>query len=156
MSVLETETEVDAPPDLVWRVVADPRNLPRWDRHIVKVTGVPRDGLRRGTTYVTEMMFMGARASVRAEVQDVEPPRYSKVRLTGMMDATVETWLEPDGSDRTVLRHRIDYRFRGGPIGDIAARAVRMLGARRLLSRGVLAQKRQAESSRRASGSPSG
>ncbi len=37
--------------------------------------------------------------------------------------------------------------FRGGPLGDLAARAVRMFGARSLLRRGEQAQKRQAESS---------
>ena len=66
---------------------------------------------------------------------------------TGLVDAVIETWVEPDGDSRSRLRHRIEYRFRGGPLGDLAARAVRMFGARSLLRRGVQAQKRQAESS---------
>lgn len=145
MSLLEIEERVDAPPERVWEVVADPRNLPRWDRHIVEVEGVPEDGLRRGSTYTTVMGFMGVRAHVRATVEEIDPPRYARLRLGGLMDATVETWVRPDGPGRTILSHRIDYRFVGGPLGTLAARAVRSLGARSLLRRGALAQKRQAE-----------
>ena len=68
MSVLEFEVGVEAPPERVWEVVADPNHLPRWDRHISKVTGAPTGGLRTGSTYSTEMVFLGARANVRATV----------------------------------------------------------------------------------------
>jgi carbon monoxide dehydrogenase subunit G len=146
MTVLQLETEVDASPERVWEVVADPKNLPNWDRHVSRVTGAPPDGLRKGSRYTTELSFMGARAKVDAAVLDIDPPRYSKIRLTGLMDATIETWVDPDGDGRSRLRHRIDYRFRGGPLGDIASGAVRVFGAQTLLMRGVLAQKRQAES----------
>jgi len=147
VTVLEEEVLVSAPPGRVWEVVSDPRNLPQWDRRIAGVTGVPDGGLTNGSTYTTEMRFLGARATVHARVLEIEPPRYSKVRLTGLVDAVIETWVEPDGDSRSRLRHRIEYRFRGGPLGDLAARAVRMFGARSLLRRGEQAQKRQAESS---------
>jgi carbon monoxide dehydrogenase subunit G len=145
MTILTMETEVDAPPEQVWEVVADPRNLTAWDRHIAAVHGVPEDGLKRGTEYDTEIRFMGIRVNVHADVIEIEPPRYSKIRLRGLVDATVETTLEPVADRRTNLRHRVDYRFRGGPLGDLGARAVRAMGGASLLKRGVQAQKRQAE-----------
>ena len=145
MTVVTVEAEVDAPPEQVWKVVADPRNLTEWDRHITAVHGVPSDGLRRGSEYDTEIRFMGVRTKVHADVLEIEPPRYSKIRLRGLLDATVETFLEPVDEDRTTLRHRVDYRFRGGPLGDLGARVVRAMGGASLLRRGVQAQKRQAE-----------
>jgi carbon monoxide dehydrogenase subunit G len=145
VTVLTVEVEVDAPPDRVWTVVADPRNLTEWDRHITGVHGVPPDGLTRGTEYDTEIRFMGVRTKVHADVLDIDPPRYSKIRLRGLLDATVETFLDPIDRDRTLLRHRVDYRFRGGPLGDLGARVVRAMGGPSLLRRGVQAQKRQAE-----------
>ncbi len=145
MTVVTVEADVDAPPDRVWEVVADPRNLTRWDRHIAAVHGVPEGGLKRGSEYDTEIRFMGVRVNVHADVMEIEPPRFSKVRLRGLVDATVETSLKPLDGDRTRLRHRVDYRFRGGPLGDLGARAVRAMGGAGLLRRGVQAQKRQAE-----------
>ena len=150
MSTLEIEAKVDASPDRVWKVVSDPRNLPRWDRRVAAVRGVPPTGLAPGTEYVTEMRFMGVHTAVRAKVLDMAPPRYARIRLSGLLDATVETWVEPvDGEgSRSVLRHRIDYVFPGGPLGSFAARAVNLLGVQALLRRGVESQKRQAEAVR--------
>jgi uncharacterized protein YndB with AHSA1/START domain len=145
MSVLRTEVRVRAPAERLWEVVANPTNLPLWDRHILSVAGVPPGGLRKGTMYSTTLGLMGVRARVEAEVLELEPPRYSKVRLRGLLDAVVQTWVEPDGPGRSRLRHRIDYTFRGGAIGGMAARALRLLGAPTVLRRGVDAQRRQAE-----------
>ncbi len=149
MSVVEVSEEIDAPPEAVWEVVANPENLPLWDHHIYEVKGVPETGLDRGAEYSTGVRFMGARAHTSAKVLEYEPGRHSKIELRGLIDGTVETWLEPLDGGRTRLRHRVDYRFKGGPIGELAARAIRVLGATALLRKGIQAQKRQAERSDR-------
>lgn len=149
MSVVQTSIEIDASVDQVWDVVADPNNLPLWDRHIDRVSGLPNGALRPGTEYEVRLRFMGARATVPARVLEIKPGEYAKVQLGGLIEATVETWLEPLGGRRTRLRHRIQYRFRGGPLGALGARAINLLGAPMLLRRGALAQKRQIEGSRR-------
>ena len=146
MSVIEAEVPVAAPPERVWAVVADPRNLTRWDRRVAAVRDVPAGGLTSGSGYVVELRFMGVHAEVKARVQELEPPEYAKVWLTGMVDATIETWVRPDGPGRSRLRHRIDYSFKGGALGEFAARTVRMLGAQGMLKRGLMTQKRQVES----------
>ena len=138
--------DIDAPLDQVWKVVADPRNLPRWDRHILSVSGVPRGGLEVGSTYTTEIRFMGARAQIQAEVLEIDPPKFSRIRLSGVLDAVVNTRLEPISDQRTKLEHDIEYGFRGGPVGRLAAHALRLTGgANIVLRRGTLAQKRQIE-----------
>jgi uncharacterized protein YndB with AHSA1/START domain len=149
VSVVEASEVIDAPPQAVWNVVADPNNLPLWDHHVYEVKGVPEEGLHRGTEYTTGVKFMGARAHATAKVLEIEPGRYSRIELHGLLDGVVETWLEPLDRGRTRLRHRVDYRFRGGPIGEVAGRAVRLLGASALLRRGIRAQKRQVEDSAR-------
>jgi uncharacterized protein YndB with AHSA1/START domain len=149
VTVVDASVDIQAPPEEVWRIVADPHNLPTWDRHIAKVEGIPPDGLRPGTRYTTEVRFMGVRAHSQAKVLEIRPPEYSKIQLSGLLDGVVETWLEAlDGGHRTRLRHRIKYRFKGGPLGEVAARAVGMFGAAAVLRRGVLAQKRQVENPR--------
>lgn len=146
MTEVRFAVEIDAPPKRVWEVVGDPRNLPHWERHIVDVRGVRREGLEPGDEYVTVMRFLVVRTNVRARVIEWEPPRYSEIRLTGLLDATVITTVRPIGKTRSLLEHQVRYRFRGGPLGEFAARSLRAVGGAQLaLRRGTLAQKREIE-----------
>jgi uncharacterized protein YndB with AHSA1/START domain len=144
--VIET-VEIDAPPEEVWKVVADPRNLPRWDRRIVKVHGAPKSGIEEGSEYSTIMSFMGVRAHVDAEVLEVKPPEYSRIKLSGpVLDAIVTTRVSPTDDGRTRLEHVVDYEMRGGPIGRFAAKALDVIGGpSMMLRRGAQAQKHQIE-----------
>jgi uncharacterized membrane protein len=146
VTLVEFDIVVDAPPEEVWEVISDPRNLPHWDRHIVRVDDVPPEGLREGTRYSTEMRFMAFRTTVDGEVLEWDPPRRSRIRLTGLLDATVTSTVEPLAGDRSLLEHVIDYRFRGGPLGELAARSLARVGGSHLaLRHGTLAQKRDIE-----------
>lgn len=146
MTVVRVQVEVGAPPQAVWEVISDPRNLPHWDRHIARVTGVPETGLAPGVRYVTEMRFMALHAHVRAEVLEWEPPRRATLRLSGILSATVTSTVEPLGEDRSLLEHVVEYRFRGGPFGDLVARSLALVGgAQYALRHGTLAQKAEIE-----------
>jgi uncharacterized membrane protein len=146
MTLVRASVDVDASPERVWAVVSDPRNLPIWDKHIDAVLDVPPDGVRRGTRYTTVLRFMSIHTSIGAEVLELDPPRFGRVRLRGLLDATVTTRVDPLDGDRSRLEHEVDYRFRGGPLGRLAARSLRMLGGAGLaLRHGALAQKRQIE-----------
>jgi uncharacterized membrane protein len=147
MTVVRVSVEVEAPPEKVWAVISDPRRLPGWDRHIESVDGVPDSGLSVGTRYTTVVRFMGVRARVRAEVLEWSPPSRTRIKLRGLVDATVDTWIAPIEEGRSLLRHEVDYRFRGGPLGTLAARSLRLVGgATYELRHGALAQKREIES----------
>jgi uncharacterized protein YndB with AHSA1/START domain len=146
VTTAEFSVEVDAPAEEVWTVASDPRNLPHWDRHIISVR-MPKGGMGRGAEYTVVMGFMGVRAKVRAEVLEWEPPWRSRVRLNGLLDAIVTTSVASLPYDRSVLRHEVDYRFRG-PLGGFAARSLNAVGGAQLaLRHGVLAQKREIEAS---------
>lgn len=145
MSVISEAAVVDAPLDEVWHVIADARNLPRWNSHIREVRGAPDRELKEGDTYRARLRFVGVSADVRAEVLELEPERYAKVRLRGVVDATIETFAKSIGRERTRVEHRVEYRFPGGPLGELAARTVRLLGAPMILRRGLRAQKQQVE-----------
>jgi uncharacterized membrane protein len=136
---------VDAPPQEVWSVVSDPRNLPTWNKHILAVHDVPEDGLKAGTRYWTELGGGGVHFRVRAQVEEIRPSRYARIKLSGPIEATVQTWVHPAGKDRSMLEQQVDYRVRGGPIGDLISNALKVFGASTLLKRGIRAQKRQIE-----------
>jgi uncharacterized protein YndB with AHSA1/START domain len=138
--------DVDAPPERVWEVISDPRHLPRWDRHIRALEGVPDEGLSVGVRYSTELRFMGVAGIVDAEVLEWDPPHSSKIRLRGFIEAVVFTRVEPLPHGRSRIVHEVRFGFRGGPVGTLAAAAIRMTGGPHLvLRRGTLAQKRQIE-----------
>jgi uncharacterized membrane protein len=143
---VEFDVVVDAPPEAVWDVISDPRRLPHWDRHIVRVEGVPAGGLREGMRYTTKMRFFALRSTIDGEVLEWEPPKRSTIRLTGLLEATVTSTIEPLAGDRSLLEQIVDYRLRGGPLGEIVARSLaRMGGAHLALRHGTLAQKRDIE-----------
>jgi hypothetical protein len=145
MTSVECSVEVDAPPDVVWEITSDPRNLPHWDRHIVGVN-LPKDGLGPGARYEVTMRFVTARTRVPCRIEEWEPPWRSKVHLGGVLSATVTTSIASLPFDRSVLRHEVAYVFRG-PLGGFAAASVNAVGgASYALRRGTLAQKREIES----------
>jgi ligand-binding SRPBCC domain-containing protein len=144
MTSVECSVEVDAPPDVVWQITSDPRNLPHWDRHIEGVD-LPSGGLRAGARYEVTMRFVAVRTKVPCRIDEWEPPWRSRVRLNGVLDATVTTSIASLPFDRSVLRHEVVYVFRG-PLGGFAAASVNAVGgAAFALRRGTLAQKREIE-----------
>jgi ligand-binding SRPBCC domain-containing protein len=149
MTVVEASTVVDAPPESVWRVVSDPRNLPQWDRRIGRVRGTPAGPFRTGSEYETEVRFLGVRTRVPVVAEEVEEFEYARLHLGGLLSATVETWLQELPKGRTRLSHRVEYRFRGGLLGEFAAETVGVIGAHTLLRRGIEAQRRQIEDAER-------
>jgi uncharacterized protein YndB with AHSA1/START domain len=146
VSVVRASEIVEATPEEVWEVIADPRNLPRWNQHINKVKGVPEDGLKPGSRYTTSLRIVGVPFDVHAEVRKIEPPRYAEIRLTGPLEAVVRTWVRSAGKRRSRLEHEVTYRVkRIGPAGRIIDQGLRVMGAGTLLKRGTRAQKRQIE-----------
>jgi len=144
VTTAEYSVEVDAPPELVWEVTSDPKNLPHWDRHIVAVK-TPVDGLGPGVRYEVIMGFLGVRAGVPCDILNWDPPWHAGVHLGGVLDGTVVTTIASLPADRSVLRHQVDWVFRG-PLGSFAAASVNAVGgAYYALRRGTLAQKREIE-----------
>ena len=144
-TVAEASIEIDAPPEVVWEVASDPRNLPHWDRHI-EAAHVDRSALRPGSRYEVTMRFMAVSARVRVEVLEWEPPWRAVLHLAGLLEATVTTTIASLPFDRSMLRHQVEYRFRG-PLGGFGARSLNAVGGAQLaLRRGLAAQKREIES----------
>jgi uncharacterized protein YndB with AHSA1/START domain len=142
----EASIEIDAPPQKVWEVASDPKNLPHWDRHI-EAAHVARESLRPGVRYEVTMRFMGVRGRVQVEVLEWEPPWRAVLQLAGILDATVTTSIASLPFDRSLLRHEVEYRF-AGPLGSFAARSLNMVGGAGIaLRHGLQAQKREIEGS---------
>jgi uncharacterized protein YndB with AHSA1/START domain len=148
MPTAEVSVEVNATPKHVWKVVGDPRNIPAWERHVVRVEVPSESALGPGSTYTVEMGFMGVGVTVRGEIVEWEPPSRARIRLRGPLDATILTTVASLPRGRSILRHEVTYTFRG-ILGRVVAAGLAALGGAQLgIKRGTLAQKRQIERSR--------
>jgi uncharacterized protein YndB with AHSA1/START domain len=104
-----------ASPDAVWRVVGDPRRLPRWWPRVERVKGVTGDGWTtvmrssRGRAVRADWRLDGEDSgSRRAWVQELEGTPFAKV----LRERRVEVRLEPvDGGTRVTVQ--ITQRPRG-------------------------------------------
>jgi uncharacterized protein YndB with AHSA1/START domain len=149
MATAESSVEIDATPRRVWKVIADPRNIPYWERHVVRVVVDGDDGFGVGSTYSVEMSFMGVGVTVRGEILEWEPPVRASIRLRGPLEATIVTTVASVPRSRSILRHEVTYTFRG-PLGRVVAAALAAVGGAQLgIRRGTLAQKEQIESAKR-------
>jgi uncharacterized protein YndB with AHSA1/START domain len=148
MPTAEFSVEVNATPKRVWKVVSDPRNIPAWERHVVRVE-VPRgEVFGLGSIYTVAMSFMGVGLRVRGEVVEWEPPSRGRLQLRGPLDATILTTVSSLPRGRSILRHEVTYTFRG-VLGRAVAAGLSALGGAQLgIKRGTLAQKRQIERAR--------
>lgn len=146
MATAEFSVEVDTTPRRVWKIVSDPRNIPSWERHVVRVDVDERDGgYGLGSTYTVEMSFMGVRVTVRGEILEWDPPSRARIRLVGPLDAEILTTVASLPKGRSILRHEVDYSFRG-PLGRVVAAGLAAVGGAQLgIKRGTLAQKGQIE-----------
>ncbi len=144
MTTVEFSVEVDAAPQRVWEVASDAGNLPQWDRHVMRVR-LPEGGLALGVDYEVDMGFLAVQTTMRAKVLEWEPPWRCMIKLEGLVEARITTSIASLPYERSVLRHEVDFRFRG-PLGGFGAASLRMLGgAQMALRHGVLAQKHQIE-----------
>jgi uncharacterized protein YndB with AHSA1/START domain len=144
MATAQFSVEVDATPRRVWKVVSDPRNIPHWERHVVRVD-VDDDGFGLGSTYAVQMTFMGIRVNVRGKVLEWEPPSRARIHLEGPLDAEIVTTVASLPKGRSILRHEVTYSFRG-PLGGVVASGLAAVGGAQLgIRRGTLAQKQQIE-----------
>jgi uncharacterized protein YndB with AHSA1/START domain len=146
LTTARVSVEVDASPERVWAVISDARGLPRWDKHIQSVD-VPEGGLGPGVRYRVTMRVMALRVGVKAHVEEWDPPRLARVRVSGpLLVAVVTTTVEPRKGGGSLLAHEVDYRFRG-PLGGLGAASLNAIGGAQLaLRHGAQAQKREAES----------
>ena len=144
MTAVEVSVEIEAPPERVWAVASNPKNLAQWDRHVIRIR-LPQKEFAPGLRYEVTMGFMGVRTVVKAEVLEWEPPSRSRIRLEGLLEATVTTSVASLPYARSVLRQQVDFRFKG-PLGRFGAMSLNAVGGAQLaLRRGVMAQKRQIE-----------
>jgi uncharacterized protein YndB with AHSA1/START domain len=124
---------IPAPPDEVWRTVADPHHLPRWWPRVQRVEGVEPERFTQvlvtdqGRTVRADFRVLESRApAVRRWAQDVAGTPFERV----LRSAETEVRLEPAREGETRVTLTLRQRLRGS--GLLGTMLVRRAAADRL------------------------
>ncbi len=137
-------TEIDAPIDAVWAIVADVEGAAGWQRGLDSMVALERDGDDRATSCdsVTDMKVKVFNARLRFAYDP--PQRLSWVQERGDLKSLTGSWrLEDLGGGRT----RAEYALEADP-GVLLSRFIK--GALEEKLRGLLIEGRPAELKARA------
>jgi hypothetical protein len=125
MASIMRETEIAAPPHVVWSVLEDIRALPDVSPSTEAVEDAPLRLTEPGQTYVQVGRLLGRRMRSQWTVKDVEPTRLLRSEGDlgfGARYCLTQSLLPIDPS-RTKVQVTIDYTVPGGALGRLAAKA---------------------------------
>ena len=106
----ESTAEIEAPLDLVWKLVEDVEKAPEWQGGMTGLRGVERDGEGRATLCDADVdaKVKTLKSKIRFNYSEA-PTRLSWVQESGDMKAVKGSWtLEDLGGDRTRATYRIE------------------------------------------------
>ncbi|HEY2603474.1 MAG TPA: SRPBCC family protein [Thermoleophilaceae bacterium] len=124
---VERSIELDVPPERVYDLVMDPQRLEDWVTIHAGLKDAPSGELRKGSELVQSLKLAGRRFDVHWEVVQAEKPKRVVWEGKGPVHsrAKVVYDLDPDGDGKTCFSYTNEYSMPGGPLGRIAAGALK-------------------------------
>jgi uncharacterized protein YndB with AHSA1/START domain len=134
-----TQIDIDAPPEHVWEVLADPENYPRWVVGADKIRDADPGFPAPGTRFYHRVGFGPLKIDDHTEVAEADPPRHIKLRAKarpfGTAYVTVELQPSPSGGTHvTMLEGPADLlsRLVHNPLTDLLLHGRNVESLRRL------------------------
>jgi uncharacterized membrane protein len=123
---VERSIELNAPAERVYDLVMDPRRLGDWVTIHAGLKDAPGE-LRKGSELVQSLKLAGRRFDVHWEVVQAEKPKRVVWEGKGPVHsrAKVVYDLDTDGDGKTCFSYMNEYSMPGGPLGRIAAGALK-------------------------------
>jgi uncharacterized protein YndB with AHSA1/START domain len=124
---VERSIGIDAPPERVYDLVMDPRRLEDWVTIHVGLKEAPTGELRKGSELIQCLKLAGRRFDVHWEIVEAEKPKRVVWEGKGPVHsrAKVVYDFDPDGDGKTCFSYMNEYSMPGGPLGRVAAGALR-------------------------------
>lgn len=121
--ITESSIEIEAPPDVVWRVFADVERWPSWTASVRRVTPLDEPGLAVGRRYeILQPRF--PRLVWTVTELDAGRGWTWRQRSPGTTSLAVHELAPLDGGRRTLVRQRIDQRGPGGVVVGLLTRGL--------------------------------
>ena len=125
MARLEHELFIDAPPERVFRLLAQPERTPEWSPSVVSVRRTDAGPIGVGSTTESVVRVLGTSQRARGRCTVFDPPRRLAIQsLTNLGAKSLsDTELIPEGRG-TRLRARLEYSVPGGGLGKLLNKLV--------------------------------
>jgi uncharacterized protein YndB with AHSA1/START domain len=126
MTKLEREIEIEAPPDRVYDVLADPTCLGDWVTIQEELEEAPKGDLEAGSTLRQRMRVAGTRFHLSWTVVEAERPSRIVWEGRGPMGSKAKAiyQLSGNGDGGTTFSYLNEYGLPGGAAGRLAGRAI--------------------------------
>jgi len=115
---------VNAPPDVVWSVGADPNRLPEWNATVVGVKDVSGPLDAPGAHYTTVSRIAGRPLDIAWTVEVAERPRHAEASATTPLGGTARQVVhyQPEGNG-TRVNVDVEYEIAPGLLGQVVSMA---------------------------------
>ena len=125
MARLEHELFIDAPPERVFRLLAQPERTPEWSPSVVSVRRTDAGPIGVGSTTESVVRVLGTSQRARGRCTGFDPPRRLAIQSVTNLGAKSlsDTELIPEGRG-TRLRARLEYTVPGGGLGKLLNKLV--------------------------------
>jgi uncharacterized protein YndB with AHSA1/START domain len=126
MTKLQREIEIEASPDRVYDVLADPTRLGDWVTIQEELEEAPEGDLEPGSTLRQRMKVAGRRFHLSWKVIEAKRPSRIVWEGNGPMGSKAKATYElsADGGGGTKFSYCNEYGLPGGPAGRLAGRAI--------------------------------
>ena len=118
MPTVTLVTDIAAPPDAVFAVIADYSQGPTWQRNMTSARWTSPEPHGVGSTFEQTAHFMGRDMTASYEVTEHDAPRVTAIRSTsGPFPITVRRVVEPRPGPGGAVGTRVTETDTGGPGG---------------------------------------
>lgn len=125
--ITESSVEIEAPASIVWDVFVDVEQWPSWTASVTRIVALDGPGIEVGKRFKIKQPRL---ASLVWKVTEVDPGVSWTWRQRSLGGTTTASHtVVSNGSDRTLVRQRIDQR---GPVGVMVGVLMRRLTRRYL------------------------
>src|SRR5579872_5869601 len=97
MTRIEDSIDINAPIDIVFAAVTDPRRTIEWNSAIVEVSEITGLPVQAGTSWRQVAHYMGRTASLQCRIIELNPPHEGVLEVTGDYEGRISTVLETVG-----------------------------------------------------------
>jgi hypothetical protein len=120
MSHLSTSLRIDAPPTVVFDMIADPARSPEWQTLLVEMGDIAGRAGGIGSSFVGFYRVAGRKLAGRFVVTAAERPRTFQVNGTTTGGwARWTTMIEPDGPAASAVSVKLEYELPGEIVGSL-------------------------------------
>ncbi|MEQ9079611.1 MAG: SRPBCC family protein [Sandaracinaceae bacterium] len=122
---------IDASPETLYRVVADPQRLPQWMSSLIEVRNIRGSGV--GQTYEWTYKMAGVKFDGKTEVVEVDPGKIRNTRTVGGIASEWHMRIEPEGKGSR-FHIEVTYSIPTPVLGALAEKVITARNRRELSS----------------------